>query len=199
MCFFRRKKIKQPQSLPNSNTFDKVFEKRLGQSPVEYVANKMASGSDIGAIRNVFDILSTEIELRDRCKSPGFDFYFEKALNLKVRSTPSAVHSAPRITRAFATSQLIGKERFLNQYGIQLQALSKNQEFKSFICELRRQLSGMEVSNTPMANRQIADYFFKNQANERFSMVKVIVEAVLKYGKQASAHISIYYAMYLYE
>jgi hypothetical protein len=50
-----------------------------------------------------------------------------------------------------------------------------------------------------MANRQIADYFFKNQANERFSMVKVIVEAVLKYGKQASAHISIYYAMYLYE
>ena len=35
--------------------------------------------------------------------------------------------------------------------------------------------------------------------SQKFPEVKAIVEAVLSYGKQASAHISIYYAMYLYE
>ena len=68
-----------------------------------------------------------------------------------------------------------------------------------FVREIRLLLSGKEVSNTPEANKQIADYFYKSHANEQFSEVKEITEAVRAYGKQASAHISIYYAMYLYE
>ena len=43
------------------------------------------------------------------------------------------------------------------------------------------------------------DMFYTNKANEKYPEVKVIVEKVLAYGKQASAHISIYYAMFLFE
>lgn len=197
MFFFGKKKKEQIGTVSNRAAFENAFIKRLGQTPTDYVANKISGGSDINAVRNLFDILSDEVELRDRCKSPGFDFYYEKVLSLKLLSKPS-VDLYPRITKAFAVSQLIGKERFLQQYGDSLCVLSKNQEFMVFICELRQQLSGSEVSSTPTENRQIADYFFKNQANERFPEVKAIVEAVIKYGKQASAHISIYYAMYLF-
>ena len=47
--------------------------------------------------------------------------------------------------------------------------------------------------------KRIADYFYLKKANERFQEVQEIVKGVVAYGKQASAHISIYYAMYLYE
>ena len=87
----------------------------------------------------------------------------------------------------------------MTQYRLQLRMLSDNREFMQFIGDLRKQLAGLEVRNTSVANRQIADYFYKNHANDNFPEVRAIVEAVLHYGKQASAHISIYYAMYLYQ
>ena len=159
----------------------------------------MATGSDIGAIRNLFDIMAEEIELRSRCKSPGFDYYYEKALS-KQMLQPAVMPSVhARITKTFAISQLIGKERFLDQYGTQLMALAGNRDFMEFVEKLRQQLAGEETTNTREANKRIADYFYINIANERFSEVKAIVESVLTYCKQASAHISIYYAMFLYE
>ena len=159
----------------------------------------MAGGSDIGAIRNLFDIMAAEIELRNRCKSPGFDYYYEKAVSKQILEPVKAPAVQPRITKSFAIFQLIGKERFLNQYDSLLKALAKNKEFMSFIATLRQDLAGAQHGNTKSTNMQVADYFYKNKANERFPEVKAIVDAVLTYGKQASAHISIYYAMYLYE
>ena len=76
-------------------------------------------------------------------------------------------------------------------------ALAGNRDFMAFVEKLRQQLAGEETTNTREANKRIADYFYTNKANERFSEVKAIVEAVLTYGKQASAHISIYYAMFI--
>ena len=78
-----------------------------------------------------------------------------------------------QVTKEFAASQLIGGDRFLKAYDDQLKSLS--------------------------ANKRIADYFYLKKANERFQEVQEIVKGVVAYGKQASAHISIYYAMYLYE
>ena len=171
----------------------------LGQDPTTYVLNKLASGSDLGAIRKLFDILAAEIELRNRCKSPGFDYYYEKAVGKQILEPVKAPAVQPRITKSFAISQLIGKDRFLNQYDSLLKALAKNKEFMSFIAALRQDLAGEQHSNPKSTNMQVADYFYKNKANERFPEVKMIVDAVLSYGKQASAHISIYYAMFLYE
>ena len=198
MFFFRQKK--KPSISPKSQKFEIAFEKRLGRFPVDYIAEKIANGSDERSIRYLFDILSAEIGSQNRCKSLGFDYYYKQALLIQPPSTPQPTESTlPKITRGFAASQLIGKERFLTQYRLPLRALSDNREFMQFIGDLRKQLAGLEIRNTPVANRQIADYFYKNHANDRFPEVREIVEAVLHYGKQASAHISIYYAMYLYQ
>ena len=79
MFFSKKKKITKATPSVKAIPFAKAFEERLGQDPTTYVLNKMAGGSDIGAIRNLFDIMAAEIELRNRCKSPGFDYYYEKA------------------------------------------------------------------------------------------------------------------------
>jgi hypothetical protein len=199
MFFSKRKKKAQPKPQIKAVSFEKAFEERLGQDPTTYVLNKMVGGSDIGAIRNLFDIMAAEIELRSRCKSPGFDYYYEKALSQQILKPVIMSDAHVQITKSFAISQLIGKERFLDQYGSQLKTLAENGDFMSFVAVLRQQLAGQETTNTREANKRIADYFYINKANERFSEVKAIVEAVLTYGKQASAHISIYYAMFLYE
>lgn len=199
MFFSKKKKITKATPSVKAVSFTKAFEERLGQDPTTYILNKMAGGSDIGAIRNLFDIMTAEIELRNRCKSPGFDYYYEKALSKQMLIPSELPKVQQRITKSFAISQLIGKERFLNQYDSLLRALAKNNEFMSFIATLRQDLAGAQHGNIKSTNMQVADYFYKNRANERFPEVKAIVDAVLLYGKQASAHISIYYAMYLYE
>ena len=102
------------------------------------------------------------------------------------------------VTKGFAASQLIGGNRFLQCYDTQLKRLAGNQEFKRFVQVLQKELSGREVTDTKKANRRIADYFYIHKANEKFPEVQEIVAGVLAYGKQASAHISIYYAMFLY-
>ena len=122
-----------------------------------------------------------------------------------VAESPGKVHITPApatiitVSKEFARSQLIGGERFLISYAHQLQILAADKTFMQFITNLRAQLAGQELSNTKTANRRIADYFYHNHANELFPEVKQIVLGVISYGKQASAHISIYYAMFLYE
>lgn len=199
MFFFKKKKQSLPETVHNTVAFDKAFEKRLGQDPVSYVTNKLASGSDIGAIRQLFDILAAEVELRDKCKCPGFDIYYEKALSKRIimEEVKAPVH--PVVTKEFAISQLIGKERFVSQYHSFLSTLALNHGFMQFVKELRMNLAGIEITDTKTANKRIADYFYINKANEKYPEVKAIVEKVLAYGKQASAHISIYYAMFLFE
>ena len=199
MFFFKKKKQTIPKTVYNSVAFDKAFEKRLGQEPVAYVANKLAGGSDIGAIRQLFDILAAEVELRDGCKSSGFDIYYEKALSMQIIKEEAKTPERVVVTKEFAKSQLIGKERFIAQYGDFLKRLAENHEFMMFIKELHKKLAGMEITDTKTANKRIADYFYTDKANEKYPEVKAIVEKVLAYGKQASAHISIYYAMFLFE
>lgn len=197
--FFKKRKKNVSSTVRNVTNFDKAFEKRLGQDPVSYVTNKLASGSDLGAIRQLFDILATEVELRDKCKCPGFDFYYEKVLSKQIIKEKTKTPERIVVTKEFAKSQLIGKERFIIQYGDLLKRLAENHEFMMFVEQLHHKLASMEFTDTRMANKCIADYFYTNRANEKYPEVKVIVENVLAYGKQASAHISIYYAMFLFE
>ena len=99
----------------------------------------------------------------------------------------------------FSATQLIGGERFLFSYDEQLKALHDNEEFMRFILLLRTKMQGNEIKNTSVVNKTIADEFFYQRINDKFPKVKEIVDSVKVYGKQASAHISIYYAMYLYD
>lgn len=180
-------------------TFETAFKNRVGQDPTSYVASKLASGSDLSAIRYLFDIIAAEVEVKSKRKSPGFDFYYKKALSKQPIKAVETTSTQFRPTKAFVISELIGKERFLKEYDDQLKKLASNQEFMRFVMELRKELAGREATDKKCANKHIADYFYVNKANERFSEVNSIVARVVSYGKQASAHISIYYAMYLYK
>ena len=175
--------MSKPSAVRNTTNFDRAFEKRLGQDPVSYVSNKLASGSDLGAIRQLFDILAAEVELRDRCNCPGFDFYYEKALSKQIIKEEVKVPERIVVTKEFAMSQLIGKERFVTQYGELLKRLAENHEFMTFVEQLHLKLAGMEFADTRMANKCIADYFYANKANEKYPEVKVIVETVVLLSK----------------
>lgn len=183
----------------NTMTFETAFKNRVGQDPTSYVAGKLASGSDLGAIHYLFDIIAAEVEVKSKCKSPGFDIYYKKAMSKQPTKTVETTSTQFRPTTAFVISELIGKERFLKEYDDQLKKLAANQEFMRFVMELRQELDGRETTDKKVANKRIADYFYEKKANERFSEVNSIVTRVVSYGKQASAHISIYYAMYLYK
>ena len=66
-----------------------------------------------------------------------------------------------------------------------------------FIMQLRKNLNGLELRDTKAANIEIMNAFFHEKINNQYDEVADIVNCVKKYGKQASAHISIYYAMYV--
>ena len=196
MFLFSKKRNNEAKK---ENTFSKAFEKRIGCSPICYIQEKIENGSDISAIRQLFQVLSCEIEVEERCVCPGFDFYYEKVMAQILLQPQNKKNRKNKITKAFAESQLIGKERFVQQYGTSLKRLADDGAFNAFVSQLRKELDGQEKENTKAANKQIADYFYQNKANERFPEVEKIVRGVVTYGKQASAHISIYYAMFLYE
>ena len=110
-----------------------------------------------------------------------------------------AKKESKQVTKAFVLSQLNGQDRFIESYDMQMKALSQNAEFQDFITSLRNELNGLEITDTTAANRRIANYFYYKKANMRFPEVQYIANHVRKYGTQASAHISIYYAMFIYE
>lgn len=102
-----------------------------------------------------------------------------------------------KMNSAFAMNQLIGQDTFMELYFPALESLHDDTSFMSFIESLRRKLDGAEIKNTRAANTEIMNAFFYGRINDQYAEVADIVEKVKKYGKQASAHISIYYAMYV--
>ena len=99
----------------------------------------------------------------------------------------------------FAKTQLIGGSRFTEAYDAELKLLHSNTAFMDEIKQLRNKYNGCEISETQRVNKDIADYFYYNNLNEKYAQVNSITQRVKMYGKQASAHISIYYAMFLYD
>lgn len=99
----------------------------------------------------------------------------------------------------FARTQLIGGSRFIETYDVELKALHNNTSFMKEISRLRIKYNGCEITDTRNVNKDIADYFYYNKFNETYLQVQSITQKVKIYGKQASAHISIYYAMFLYD
>jgi len=102
-----------------------------------------------------------------------------------------------KMNDAFARSQLIGQDTFIDLYLDDLQSLHENARFMAFVAQLRKKLNGAELSNTRAANTEIMNAFYYANINDQYEEVADIVNRVKQYGKQASAHISIYYAMYV--
>lgn len=74
-----RKKAKMPPVSKDPKVFETAFQKRLGQSPTDYLVGKIQSGSSISSIEYLFDIVSAEIAAKNHCICKGFDYYYTKA------------------------------------------------------------------------------------------------------------------------
>ena len=75
----KSKKVKKPPVSKNPIVFETAFEKKLGQTPVEYLTNKIQGGSSRSSIEYLFDIVSAEIATKNNCVCKGFAYYYEKA------------------------------------------------------------------------------------------------------------------------
>ena len=75
----KSKKVKKPPVSKNPIVLETAFEKKLGQTPVEYLTNKIQGGSSRSSIEYLFDIVSAEIAMKNNCVCKGFAYYYEKA------------------------------------------------------------------------------------------------------------------------
>lgn len=75
----KSKKEKKPPISRNPIVFETAFEKRLGQTPVDYLVNKIQGGSNISSIEYLLDIISAEIAMKNHCVCKGFAYYHSKA------------------------------------------------------------------------------------------------------------------------
>ncbi len=85
---YRRKKKKPVhrtgQKAPRINispaAFEKAFCNRLGQSPLEWVKAKVESGSQLDAIRYLYELSAAAIAQQNNCCAPCFDRYYAEYL-----------------------------------------------------------------------------------------------------------------------
>ena len=146
----------------NTMTFENAFKNRIGQDPTAYVAGKLASGSDLGAIRYLFDIIAAEIELKSKCKSPGFDFYYAKVLGNKpvkpaetTQPKPAVVQRAPASSapkhRWTMEEDALCCRRFFEQYIMQQSSM----DLQQFAEQLHIALPSISVGSLRMKTQNI--------------------------------------------
>ena len=75
----KSKKEKKPPISRDPIVFETAFQKKLGQTPVDYLISKIQGGSSISSIEYLFDIVSAEIAMKNYCVCKGFAYYHSKA------------------------------------------------------------------------------------------------------------------------
>lgn len=60
----------------NINVFINAFKKRLGRTPLEYIDQKIKTGSRLDDVKYLFNILAAEISNRNNCKFFDFDYFY---------------------------------------------------------------------------------------------------------------------------
>ena len=73
------KKAKTPPISKDPKVFETAFRKRLGQSPTDYLVEKIQGGSSVASVEYLFDIVSAEIAAKNHCECKGFAYYHAKA------------------------------------------------------------------------------------------------------------------------
>ena len=88
------KVTKKPNAIKNKppiNTspgiFESSFQKRLGQSPLEWVETKVEGGSQLKSVQYLFDISAAEIARQNNCTPQPFDRYYKEYLKSKEATT----------------------------------------------------------------------------------------------------------------
>ena len=76
----KKKGEKKPLITYDPKVFEESFRKRLGQTPVEWVATKVESGSPISSIQYLFEISAAAIAQRNYCAPQSFERYYNQYL-----------------------------------------------------------------------------------------------------------------------
>lgn len=60
----------------NPHFFIDAFKKRIGRSPSEYISEKLKTGSQLDAVKYLFNIVAAEISNQNNCKFFDFDYFY---------------------------------------------------------------------------------------------------------------------------
>ena len=73
--------------------FETALQKKLGQTPMDYLVSKIQNGSSISSIEYLFDIVSAEIAMKNHCVCKGFAYYHTKAQEKIIAMKKHTVHN----------------------------------------------------------------------------------------------------------
>ena len=146
----------------HATPFESAFISHIGQDPTSYICSKISGGSDIGAIRYLFEIIEAEVEKKSNCKSPGFDFYYAKAIG-KQEKNPAPAHSSKVVLtknvsvkknqyhRWTYEEDLLCCRKFFKQYVAQRSSM----DLQFFAQQLHRELPEISVGSLRMKAQNI--------------------------------------------
>lgn len=157
--------ISKPSNTESPNKlspFEITFISRIGQDPVSYIRNKLSSGSDLGDVRYLFEIVEAEVEKKSNSKSLGFDFYYTKAM--RQQGNPISAAQVPQAQSAKIKSSnmtprhrwtmaddILCCRRFFEQYVIRKSSM--NAQF--FSQQLHKELPYISVGSLKMKAQNI--------------------------------------------
>ena len=93
----KNKCVKPPLINSNPRFFMDAFKKRIGRTPNDYINEKIKTGSQLDAVKYLFNIVAAEISNRNNCKFFDFDYFYKSAIsnNPKSKSNPSQKAKRP--------------------------------------------------------------------------------------------------------
>ena len=73
-----KKSVKRSSKNTSPNYFINAFQRRLGCTPTEYIDKKLKAGSQLDAVKYLFDVIAAEVALQNNCKCFHFDYFYKK-------------------------------------------------------------------------------------------------------------------------
>ncbi len=137
----KSKKSYSPPISKDPKVFEKAFESRLGQTPVDYLIAKIQSGSSVSSISYLFDIVAAEIAMKNHCVNKGFDYYHALAqermgaMKKHIEHNKLVRDKIPQIIEASGktcVTEVLSQEDYLRELDRKLgEELSEYQQSKS--------------------------------------------------------------------
>lgn len=90
MRFGKKKKAPKPKINRGKLAFEQSFYKRIGQTPADFIATKLAAGSDLKSVNYLFDITAAAIAQQYHCVAGDFSDYYHPKMK-EVAEMPKVI------------------------------------------------------------------------------------------------------------
>lgn len=88
--FGKKKKAPKPKINRGKLAFEQAFYKRIGQTPADFIATKLAAGSDLKSTNYLFDITAAAIAQQYHCIAGDFSDYYHPKVK-EVAEVPKVI------------------------------------------------------------------------------------------------------------